>query len=190
MIVNICKADVPPPGVGVTTLICALPPAAISLAGIAAVSCVAPINVVGRSAPFQRTFELGAKLVPVAVSVKAAPPVEALTGAIEDSPGTGLSKAGGGDALIVNASAGELPPPGAGLNPDTCAEPAAVMSPTVMAAVSCVALTKLVGRSAPSQRTLDALEKFEPFTESEKAAPPAVILAGAIDDKEGTGLLD
>ena len=39
--VNVCWADVPPPGVGVSTLICAVPAACRSLARIAAESCVA-----------------------------------------------------------------------------------------------------------------------------------------------------
>src|SRR5689334_19002886 len=47
----------------------AWPAAAMSLAGMAAVSCVALTNVVGRLSPFQVTMLPATKLLPVAVSV-------------------------------------------------------------------------------------------------------------------------
>ena len=52
--------------------------------------------------PFQRTFEVVMKLVPVAFRVKAAPPAAALAGAIEDRIGAGLF-AGGGGVLVAAA---------------------------------------------------------------------------------------
>src|SRR5262245_53784921 len=55
-------------------------------------------NVVGRSAPFQRTTEPLIKFVPVRVSVKPAPPVGALLGLSCVSVGTGF---GGGVTVKV-----------------------------------------------------------------------------------------
>ena len=171
------------------TVMAAVPAACRSVAEIAALSWVALTNVVGRFAPFQRTTELAAKFEPVAVSVKPAAPWAAPAGEIDASDGTGLF-AGGGDALIRNDSDSDVPPPGPGLDTDTCAEPAVPMSAAVMAAVSCVALTKVVARSWAFQRTLDAPTKFDPVTVSEKVRPPAEALAGSMDATEGEGLLD
>ena len=47
---------------------------ATSLAGMAAVTCVADTNVVVRAAPLTRTADVDTKLLPVAVSVNAADP--------------------------------------------------------------------------------------------------------------------
>src|SRR5205823_11547226 len=67
--VNVCAAEVPPPGVGVTTVTCGVPAAATSAAAMAAVSCVALTNVVVRVAPFHLTVLPLTKPVPVTVSV-------------------------------------------------------------------------------------------------------------------------
>ena len=58
----------------------AVPAAAMSLAGIWAVSWVALTKAVVRAAPFHCTPEPLTKLLPVTVSVKAAPPATALLG--------------------------------------------------------------------------------------------------------------
>jgi hypothetical protein len=99
---KVIAADVPPPGVGLNTVTEALPAALISLAEIAAVSCVLLANVVVRSAPFQRTFELEMNEEPFAVSVKSGSPALALVGEMEVKTGTGFWFWGGG---------GEVPPP-------------------------------------------------------------------------------
>ena len=99
-IVKVCKADVPPPGVGLNTVTCTLPAAATSAAGMAAVSCVALTNVVVRSAPFQRTVEPVTKLAPLTVRVKAAAPVAAPVGASVAKAGTGLLAGGGGGVAV------------------------------------------------------------------------------------------
>ena len=82
--------EVPPPGEGLNTVIWAVPSAAMSLAGIEAVSCALLTNVVGRSEPFHLTTELEMKDDPVAVSVKSLPPVSALVGEMEVRVGTGF----------------------------------------------------------------------------------------------------
>ncbi len=90
-----------------------------------------------------------ATFVPVVVSVKVAPPANALLGAIELRVGTGLV------AVIVNVTELDVPPPGVGLNTVTAAVPVAVMSLARIWAWSWVVLTKVVVRSLPFQRTTD-----------------------------------
>ncbi len=72
------------------TVTCVVPAVAMSVAGIAAVSCVEETNVVVRFAPFQRTTEALTKLLPFTVNVKAAPPAVAEVGLMPVVAGTGL----------------------------------------------------------------------------------------------------
>ena len=96
VIVNVCALEIPPPGVGLKTVTGAVPAVAMSLARICAWSWVLLTKVVVRVMPFQRTTDVMAKFVPVVVSVKVAPPANALLGAIELRVGTGFV------AVIVN----------------------------------------------------------------------------------------
>ncbi len=73
LMVNDTAFEVPPPGVGFTTVTGTVPWVTISLAGIAAVTRPAFTNVVVRATPFQRTCEVATKLLPFTVSVNAAP---------------------------------------------------------------------------------------------------------------------
>jgi hypothetical protein len=66
--------DVPPAGVGFTTVTEAVAAVAISPAVIAAVRCEPLTKVVVRGLPFQFTTEPEAKPVPSTVRVKAGPP--------------------------------------------------------------------------------------------------------------------
>src|SRR2546421_285290 len=147
---NPMDPEVPPPGAGVATVICAVPAPATSAAEMAAVSCVALRNVVVRAAPFQRTVEPLTKPPPFTrrVSVTAAFPADVPVGDSVASAGDGL--------LTLNVWAAEVPPPGAGVTTVTDAVAAAARSEAGIAAVSCVALTKVVVRAAPFQRTLEA----------------------------------
>jgi hypothetical protein len=149
LIVNVNAPDVPPPGVGVNTVTDGVPPAAISAAVICAWSCVALTNVVVRLLPFQRTTDVMAKFVPVAVSVKAEPPAAALVGEIELRAGTGFV------AVIVNVTELDVPPPGVGLRTVTAAVPVAAMSLARIWARSWVLLMKVVVRLLFFQRTTD-----------------------------------
>src|SRR6266571_7832549 len=88
--VNVAAAEVPPPGAGLTTVTLAMPAAAMSVAGIAAVSCVAETNVVARAAPFQFTVEVLTKLLPLTVSTAAGPPADAPDGLMLPRTGTRL----------------------------------------------------------------------------------------------------
>jgi hypothetical protein len=66
--------DVPPPGVGFTTVTDAVPALAISAALIFAVSCDLLTNVVSRGLPFKFTTDPETKPVPFTVRVNAGLP--------------------------------------------------------------------------------------------------------------------
>jgi hypothetical protein len=78
--VNVSAPEVPPAGVGVNTVTEAVPAVAMSLAGTAAVNCVALSGVVTSATPFHFTVEVLMKFVPVTVRVKPAPPAVAEEG--------------------------------------------------------------------------------------------------------------
>src|SRR6266850_3991819 len=178
---NPMDPEVPPPGAGVTTVTCGVPAAATSAAAMAAVSCVGLTKVVVRAAPFHCTLEPLTKLVPVSVSVKAALPADVPVGDSVESVGEGL--------VMLNVCAAEVPPPGAGVTTVTDAVAAVARSAAGMAAVSCVALTKVVVRAAPFQRTVEPLPKLLPFTASVNAAPPTLALEGESDVSDGAGVV-
>src|SRR5438876_1305741 len=153
----------------------------MSEAEIAAWSWVALPNVVVRSAPFQRTTDEPMQLLPVTVSVNAAPPATAVLGDREVSVGLGFG------AVIVNVCGLDVPPPGAGVNTVTEAVPAVAMSAVVICAVSCVLLPNVVARWLPFHCTMDELMKFVPVSASVKAAPPATTLLGDSELSVGLG---
>src|SRR5882724_10918649 len=121
------------------------------------------------------------KLVPFTVKVNAAPPNVAAVGLKLVVVGTGLP-------VMVKVWAFEVPPPGAGLNTVTDAVPTAATSVAGIAAVSCVAETKVVVRLAPFQRTIDPVMKLVPFMVSVNAGPPAAAEVGLKPVVVGTGL--
>jgi hypothetical protein len=181
--VNVCAVEVPPPGVGLNTVILNVPAVVKSLSGIVAVSCVLlPTNVV-RSEPLNLTFELEIKFVPVTVIVNSASPTILFAGEMLVKVGTGLST-----GLTVNVCAVEVPPPGTGLNTVILNVPTVVKSLGGMVAISSVLLTKVVGRPEPLNLTTDSLIKFVPVTDMMKPASPTVLLAGKMLANVGTGL--
>jgi hypothetical protein len=144
VIVKLIAEVVPPPGVGVKTVIAAVPEVAMSAAVIAAVNEVALTNVVTRALPFTCITELLTKFVPVNVIVKPLPPALIVAGEIAVSVGTGFA------AVIVNVNEFENVPEGppcrrmlfappnstVGINTCTEAVPTAAISAAVMAAVN------------------------------------------------------
>jgi len=100
----------------------------MSLAGIAAVTCVPLTNVVVRLEPLTWTTAPFAKFEPLAVNVKPGPPAVALLGEM-------LAR-DGGEFVTVNVTAAEVPPPGAGLKTVIERAPAEAMSDAGIAAVS------------------------------------------------------
>ena len=94
-IVNTCALLMPPPGVGLVTVINALDVAIVrSEAGMTAVSYVAETYVVVRDEPLKLIVELETKLVPFTVRVNWASPTVLEVGEILEVVGSGL--------LIVN----------------------------------------------------------------------------------------
>jgi hypothetical protein len=195
VIVKFNEFDVPPPGVGFTTVIAAVPDAAMSAAVIAAVNCVELTNVVTRALPFHCATELLMKFVPVSVNVNAALPAPVDVGAITVSVGTGFAalmvNVSGFDVVPAGAPNGFTPPPRftAGVNTVTEAEPTVAISAAVIAAVNCVALTKVVARLPPFHSTVEVLMKLLPLTVSMNDAPPAIAEFGTSEPNAGTGVV-
>jgi hypothetical protein len=105
-----------------------LPAVAMSLDGMAAVSCVALTNVVVRFEPFTWTTDPLTKFEPLAVSVNADPPAVAVLGEMLVSDGAVL--------LTVKFNDPDVPPPGVGLKTVMDNVPADARSLAGMAAVS------------------------------------------------------
>src|SRR5882672_2908569 len=139
--------EAPPPGVGFVTMTLKLPAVAMSAGTIAAVTCVALTNVVVLVLPLKPTTAPGTKFDPFTVNVKPAPPAIALDGERAVIAGTEL--------FTVNGEFPEVPPPGAGFVTVMLKDPAAAISAAVMAAVICVALTKVVTLAAPLKFTTE-----------------------------------
>jgi len=180
-IVNVSAAEVPPPGNGLNTVTKMAPPVARSPVGTTAVTSVALTNVVVNATPFQSTTVPAKKFVPVSVSVKAALPAFAVVGESRPKVGNG--------SLIVNVIAADAPPPGAGFNTVSAAEPPAAMSMAGTTTVSCVPLTTVVASATPFHFTIVPAKKFVPVSVSVNAAPPAFAVVGESRPKVGNGSL-
>ena len=89
VIVNGRAVEVPPPGAAVNTVTWAVDDVTRSLAGMVAVSRVPLTKVVVRSAPFHRTTDEPDRLLPLTVSMNAAPPAAPLLGERAPSVGAG-----------------------------------------------------------------------------------------------------
>ena len=172
-----------PPPAGFVTVTFTVPAVAMSVAGIIATIWVLVTDdavIAGLDPKF--TVAPATKPVPVRVSVNATPLTVAVAGAIEVSVGPET-------ALIVNDRLPDVPPPGAGFVTVTVAVPAVAISAAVIAAVNCVALTKVVVLAAPLNFTTEVDTNPDPLTVSVKAAPPAVALVGEREVAVGAGLL-
>jgi len=175
--VNVSAFDVVPSEF--ITVTCGVPVVAMSVLGMAAVTCVALTNVVVRLAPFHRTTAPLRKFVPFTVNVNAGPPAVAVFGDSDVSVGAG--------PVTVNVSAFDVVP--SEFTTVICGVPVVEMSVFRIDAVSCVALTNVVVRLAPFHRTTAPLRKFVPFTVSVNAGPPAVAVLGDSDVRVGAGPL-
>src|SRR6266508_3619436 len=157
-----------PPGAGLNTVIFDPPAAAMSAAGIAALSCVLVRKVVGRSAPFHRTVEPFRKFDPNKVRLNPGLPAAIWFGLIPEIEGTGLF---GGVTAKVNTF--EMKP--SGLETVTLRVPGEAMSAAKIAAVTCVEVRNVVVRLDPLQSTWEPLTKFAPLTVRTKPGFPAGI---------------
>lgn len=103
-----------------------------------------------------------------------------------------LTRSGRSDELEAGATSKaillETPPRGAGFRTATLAVPLADRSLAGIAAMSCVAFTKVVGRSDAFQVTTDVGTKFEPFTMRLKDGPLPATELGDNNAGVGTGL--
>ena len=178
-IVNVCAFDIPPPGVGFTTVTEAVPAVDIRDAGTVAVSCVEETNVVASAVAFHCTVEVPTKFVPFTVKVNCGPPAAAQVGLIEVVVGTGL--------LMVNVTGFDVPPPGEGVLTVTWTVPAVVTFAAGTIAVSCVAETKVVVSPEPFQLTTELETKLVPFTVKVNCGDPARHELGLIEVIVGTG---
>jgi hypothetical protein len=159
--------EVPPPGPCVTTPTEALPAPRKSEAGTVAVSCVALIKVVVRvdftfAVLVHCTVEHGSRFVPVTVRVMAELPAGA--DVWDNALIAGAAKAVAG-VEIVNGKLPEVPFEFVTVMDTGAAKDTKVAG---IAAVSCVALTKVVGCAVPFQFTTASFVKFVPFTVSVK----------------------
>jgi len=186
--VNVKAFEVPPPppSVGVETVTGKAAAAATSPAPIAAFTPVALVKVVVRGLPFHSTVEQGTKLPAVALVAStprrnAADPAGALDG--RSVPMTGVGS-GVGDGTIVNGAEADAKAGSVALDTVIVAGPGNAVSTAEMTAVSCVALTKVVGRGEPFQLTTSPLgTKFVPFTVSVimSALQAGVVLFDVVD---------
>jgi hypothetical protein len=154
---------------------------------------VAPINIVGRGLPFHSTVEHGNKLLPFTVSVRATTPD---TGAVTTFASEGESgrEMTGTARFVVGAVIEKLTEFEETVPLETvmATVPTNAVSVGAIAAVSCVALTKAVGRGDPFQLTTTFGAKLVPFTVSvsgdvEQFVVPVgeiVVMAGATIDAE------
>ena len=130
LIVSVCAFEVPPPGVGFTTVIEAVPPTVMFPAGTVMLMVVLEMKVVVNGTPLKSTVDDALKFVPVTVSVKLFPPAVVEVGLIELVVGIGL--------LIVSVCAFEVPPPGVGFTTVIEAVPPTAISAAGTIAVTCV----------------------------------------------------
>ena len=104
MKVKVAALEVPPPGGGLSTVICGDKPWVFpytlngtkSSAGSKAVSCVALKKVVGMFVPFHCTSEPRRKPEPLTVRVRSGPNKGPLVGEMDEMTATGLEGAVGG----------------------------------------------------------------------------------------------
>ena len=113
------------------------------------------------------------KLLPLTVNVNPASPAKAVAGFRVVSAGTGLG------GVMVKITALEVKPPAAGSKTVMPGVPAALMSAFVIAAISFVAETKVVGRSAPFHFTFEFAVKPLPKTIREKSPLCACFVVGS-----------
>jgi hypothetical protein len=150
-----------PLGAGVITVTGTFPTAAMSAAAIGAVTPFGPTKVVERALPFHCTTVQGNKLFPITESAKAPLPAAAFAGISELIDGTGKDA---GDVMVKVRELELIAAP----DTKTVAVPRDAVSAYVISALSCVALTNVVGRGEPFQFTTSPFTKFVPVTSNVK----------------------
>jgi len=154
--VKVWALDIPPPGVGLTTVMLNVPAVVMSDDGIEAVILEDETKDVVRLPPSKLTVEDALKPVPVTVIVKPESPTVLVSGEMLEVVGTGL--------LTVKVCAFEAPPPGVGLTTVTEWVPAVVRSAVKIVAETLEDETKDVARLPPSKLTVEDALKPVPVT--------------------------
>jgi hypothetical protein len=118
LILKFTEFEVPPPGVGLVTVIAGVPTVVTSVAKIVAVNCVAFTNAVVLGLPPKLTVDVETKFVPFTVNVN--PPEFAVTpvGESEVIVGTGFAA-----AVTLKFTEFDVPPPGTGFVTKTAGVP-------------------------------------------------------------------
>jgi hypothetical protein len=96
--------DVPPPGLGVTTVSAYFPAVVSCAAGMSAVSCVELPKVVARGVVPSCTLDWGVKLVPVSVSTVSPLPASTAVGEIELRLGAGFTTVTAAEAVWLGST--------------------------------------------------------------------------------------
>lgn len=170
---NVCAFEVPPPGVGLNTVINAVSVAvSISLGGNVACTEVADTNVVVLFDPFRRTTDCVLKPVPTTVRVVVASPTNVLVGEMKLVVGDGFN--------TVNVNAFDAPPPGVGLVAVIKDVVASEKSDVVKNTDTCVELANTVVRALPFQLIAVAPANPVPVTVTIAPEAPAIAVLGII----------
>lgn len=162
LIVNVTAGGTGTPGF--TTVIVAVPAVVINDAGTLAVNCPELTKFVVNPVPFHRTTVLALNPAPLTVNVNPGAPASAVWGEILVIPKMlKVIGVGAGFAVIL-----------------IDAVPGVAIREAATFAVSWPELTHVVGITVPFQVTWVSNGKFEPFTVSVRAPPPATANVGEI----------
>jgi len=185
--------DVPPPGVGLKTVMFSKAPVATSAAEIAACNWLEETKVVVRGLPLNWIVEELTKFVPFTVRVNAAPPATVELGFKDVIDGAGLLT-----LKTVEPEGGDEPPPGAGLmtvtlaaTPLTMSEAGTVTCSSLleMKAAACLGDLDILDRVLPLNCTLEAGTNPVPVMVKVKSGLPAATEFGLRLVTAGIGLL-
>jgi hypothetical protein len=161
--VKVAEFEVTPPVVRVTGNV---PAVVIRLAGTVAVTWLAFTTVVAKAVPLKFTTESPPKLLPLTVSVNAAPPAVALVGLMELSAGADPT---------VKLTELDARPPEVTVTGNV---PAVAIRLAGIDAVNWLGFATVVLSAVPLKLSEAPAENPVPFTVSVKAGPPAVALVG------------
>ncbi len=173
--------EVPPPGVGLVTVIRNTPAVRRSDAGMVAVNILEDTNTVVLAEPSKLTTELEIKLLPLTTIKNPGSPTFFMVGEILVVMGAGFP--------TVNVIEVDVPPPGAGLKTVTSNFPKERRSLAGIAAVSWVELTNVVVLSEPFHLVTEEEIKLLPLRVKVNAGPSTAASVGDMLVNIGTGLL-
>lgn len=183
---RVTGAEGPPPGVGLLTVICAVPTVAMSAAEIAATTSFGRFTEAGRGEPLKFSVAVDAKFVPRASMLKPSPPATTAFGTMELNVGTGYVP-----TFTVKVRGFDEESVGEGLLTVSCAGPGSKRAPAGTTAVSEVELTKVVvsvAKPLPENCAVAPFRKPVPVIVIGTSGPPEFALFGETEVSEGAGL--